>query len=410
MADSSNAETLDLAFLEDGAKARKELERSRTLRGFTISAVVTIIWVLAVSIAGAWGRVGDHVVAAVTMVFGSFVAGATPQGGGAVAFPVFTKALDVPAEAARSFSLCIQAIGMSCASLAIVAGRRRVVWSAVAIGAPAGVLAFVATLFLVGDPGLPFWPSTLPGPYIKVTFTLVVAAMGWVVLLGLRTPIRRVAGELPAIENRLRIALVVAGALGGAASALVGSGSDVFMYLFVVVLFGVRGGVGVPTSVVTMAIVSVAGFLVLGVFDGQLNVDINAAGLVTAVGGEQLAEPLSTRQADLFGMWLAAVPIVAWGAPIGAWVASRMSPRALVMLALSIAAAEVLSTIIFLDSLRTDLALAVYSVIGLIVAIGGVMVLAANRQRLFGLEPISPSTRLTRTSVETAENYHEGLR
>ena len=309
MADSSNAETLDLAFLEDGAKARKELERSRTLRGFTISAVVTIIWVLAVSIAGAWGRVGDHVVAAVTMVFGSFVAGATPQGGGAVAFPVFTKALDVPAEAARSFSLCIQAIGMSCASLAIVAGRRRVVWSAVAIGAPAGVLAFVATLFLVGDPGLPFWPSTLPGPYIKVTFTLVVAAMGWVVLLGLRTPIRRVAGELPAIENRLRIALVVAGALGGAASALVGSGSDVFMYLFVVVLFGVRGGVGVPTSVVTMAIVSVAGFLVLGVFDGQLNVDINAAGLVTAVGGEQLAEPLSTRQADLFGMWLAAVPV-----------------------------------------------------------------------------------------------------
>ena len=205
MADSSNAAGLDLSFLEEGAEARKSLEQSRTLRGFAVSAGVTIIWILAVSIAGSWSRVADHVVAAVTMVFGSFVAGATPQGGGAVAFPVFTKALDVPAEAARSFSLCIQAIGMSSASLAIVAGRRPVVWSAVAIGAPAGVLAFIATLFLVGDPSLPFWPSTLPGPYVKVTFTLVVAAMGWVVLLGLRTPIRRVAGSLPVSYTHLTL-------------------------------------------------------------------------------------------------------------------------------------------------------------------------------------------------------------
>jgi hypothetical protein len=34
-----------------------------------------------------------------TMVFGSFIAGATAEGGGAVAFPVFTKALHIaPAE------------------------------------------------------------------------------------------------------------------------------------------------------------------------------------------------------------------------------------------------------------------------------------------------------------------------
>lgn len=410
MADSSSSDPLaDLAFLDDGAAARANVVRQRNLRGFAFSAAITVTWILGVTLSGAWGRVADHGVAALTMVFGSFVAGATPQGGGAVAFPVFTKALNVPAEAARSFSLCIQAIGMTSASLAIIVGRRPVVWSAVAVGAPTGVFAFVATLFLAGDRHSPFWPSNLPGPYVKVTFTLVVAAMAWVVLIGLRTPIRAVAGSLPAIGSRLRVALVVAGLLGGVASALVGSGADVFMYLFVVVLFGVRGGVGIPTSVITMAIVSVAGFLVLGLVDGQLNITVDTSGMVTAVGGEALPTPLDIRQADLYGMWLAAVPIVAWGAPIGAWVASRLSPRSLVILALSIAAAEVVSTVVFLDELRSDATLAIYSIAGLVVAVGGVMLLATNRYRLFGLAPIDLSTRLTRSSVEAARNYQQEL-
>lgn len=409
MAADSSSSAIDLGFLDEGAAVRERLARRRTARGFLVSITVTVVWAAAVTITDGWARVADHLVASATMVFGSFVAGATPQGGGAVAFPVFTKALAVPAEAARSFSLCIQAIGMTSASIAIIVGRRPVVWSAVAIGAPTGVAAFVATLFLAGDRSLPFWPSSLPGPYVKVTFTLVVAAMAWVVLIGLRTPIRSVSGSLPPIESRLRVALVIAGALGGAASALVGSGSDVFMYLFVVVLFGVRGGVGVPTSVVTMAIVSVAGFVVLGLLDGQLTIELNGQGMVTAVGGERLAEPMTTRQADLYGMWLAAVPVVAWGAPVGAWVASRMSPRALVVLALSVAAAEVLSTAIFLDALWSDPSLLIFSIVGLAVAIGGVMFLAANRQRLFGLPPIDLSTRLTRTSVEAVENYQREL-
>ncbi|MEM9562375.1 MAG: sulfite exporter TauE/SafE family protein [Actinomycetota bacterium] len=400
---------LDVGFLDDGAAARDRLARRRTQQGFAVSAAVTAAWVVGVTASGGWGRVGDHLVASATMVVGSFVAGATPQGGGAVAFPVFTKVLDVPAETARSFSLCIQAIGMSCASAAIVLGRRPVVWSAVALGAPTGIAAFVVTLFVAGDRSAPFWPSDLPGPYVKLTFTLVVAAMGWAVLVGLRTPIRSVAGGLPAIEPRLRIALVVAGLLGGTASALVGSGADVFMYLFVVVLFGVRAGIGVPTSVVTMAIVSVAGFVVLGLLDGQLRITFDAAGAVTAVGGEVLAVPLSSRRGDLYGMWLAAVPVVAWGAPLGAFVASRMSSRALVTLALTVAVAEVVSTVVFLDQLRTDPVLAVYGLVGLVVAIGGVMALAANRHRLFGLPPVDLSTQLTRSSVEAAPDYQRRL-
>ena len=42
---------------------------------------------------------------ALTMVFGSFIAGATSEGGGAIAFPVFTKVLHVSPTDAKVFSL-----------------------------------------------------------------------------------------------------------------------------------------------------------------------------------------------------------------------------------------------------------------------------------------------------------------
>ncbi len=408
-ASSDSAARLDLSFIESGREARTARERKRTLAGFLVSAIVSAIWLVYIlSSSEIRARVSDNFVPAITMVFGSFVAGSTPQGGGAVAFPVFTKGLDIPAEVARSFSLCIQAIGMTCASAAIILGRRPVVWRAVAIGAPAGVVGFVTTLFLAGDPSVAFWPSTLPGPYVKVTFTLVVAAMAWVVLLGLRTPIRRVSDALPDLHGRLFGALLIAGFLGGAASALVGSGADVFMYLFVVVLFGVRAGIGVPTSVITMATISVLGFLILGIADGQLSIELGGTAAnpeVLSVGGQALPAGSAASRFDLFGMWIAAVPVVAWGAPLGAFVASRMSPKALVTFALSIAAAEVLSTVIFLSELRSDIALATFAIAGLLLSIGGITWLASSRQRLFGLPPIDIGSLLTRTSLETASSY-----
>ncbi|RJE76142.1 hypothetical protein BGP78_14125 [Pseudoalteromonas sp. MSK9-3] len=58
-----------------------------------------------------------------TMLFGSFVAGSTPLGGWAVAFPILTKVLAVPAEDAKVFSLFIQSIGMSFATLFFISKK-----------------------------------------------------------------------------------------------------------------------------------------------------------------------------------------------------------------------------------------------------------------------------------------------
>ncbi|MEZ5379931.1 MAG: TSUP family transporter [Acidimicrobiales bacterium] len=414
MAASSDGQRWDQAAIDaalaDGQRARHAHTKRRFVTSLAFSGAVTLIWLLSVTLAQQWGRVADHWVSALTMVFGSFVAGATPQGGGAVAFPVFTKVLDVPAEAARSFSLCIQTVGMGCASASILINRRTIEWRSALTGAGVGASTMLATLLLLGDRTKPFWPVDLPGPYVKVTFTIVLLSMAWVVILSRRVPVRSVTDRLPDLHLRLRIALVVAGAIGGVAAALVGSGVDLMIYLFVVVLFGVRAGVGVPTSVVAMALVSMVGFVVLGLLDGQFATEISRDGLVAAIGGEQLTTPLTVRQGDLFGMWLAAAPIVAWGAPVGSIVASRMTPTALVRLVVTLSAGETLSTIIFLDDLRTDRGLLIYGLVGSLVALGGLTFVASRRQRLFGLPPLEGTSLLTRNNVEVDSSYVEDLR
>ena len=115
------------------------------------------------------------------------------------------------------------------------------------------------------------------------------------------------------------------------------------------------------------------------------------------------------RQADLFGMWLAAIPVVAWGAPLGAWIAARMTARMLVGLALTIATLEIASTIVFLDDLRTNRALAIYATAGAAISIAGITLLANNRQHLFKLVDVDRSESLKRTSVEVAPTYQRDI-
>ncbi len=63
-----------------------------------------------------------------TMTLGSFIAGATSEGGGAIAFPVFTKVLHIQPQDAKVFSLAIQSIGMTAATLTIIVMRVTVSW------------------------------------------------------------------------------------------------------------------------------------------------------------------------------------------------------------------------------------------------------------------------------------------
>ncbi|WP_428356321.1 hypothetical protein [Methyloprofundus sp.] len=67
-----------------------------------------------------WQIIHNYWQVSVTMVFGSIIAGATSEGGGAIAFPVFTKVLHIPPADAKVFSLAIQSVGMVAATVAIM--------------------------------------------------------------------------------------------------------------------------------------------------------------------------------------------------------------------------------------------------------------------------------------------------
>lgn len=411
------------AAIAAGSESRDRVQRSRTWLGLGVSFAILVIWAIYVTAASHWGRVGDHWASGLTMVFGSFVAGSTPQGGGAVAFPVFTKVLDVDAELARTFSLCIQSIGMGAASAAIILNRRLIVWRAVAIALPAASVAFLFGLFVLGRPDDPFWPSHLPGPYVKVTFTLIVAAMAVVVYVGYRVHLLERLVVLPVTGPRVIACLVVGGLLGGLASSLVGSGADVFVYLAVVVLIGISPRVGVPTSVIVMTGVSILGMIVLGIIDSQLSIELNAAGQVTGLGGEAIGagadgvvefgatEPLEASRYDLFGLWLAAVPVVGFGAPLGSWASSRVTDRQLVRFVVALAVAETVTTIIFLDGLlqNPDGALIAYAIIGAVVVIGGLWLLERYRRPLLGLPPVDLDRSFTRVRLDTGPQFREQL-
>jgi len=303
-----------------------------------LPAAFTLGWILYVFLGGHLDRVVDNWRAALTMLFGSFVAGSTPQGGGAIAFPVFTKVLAMPASVARSFSIAIQATGMVMAAASIILAGRKVDWKALSLGVAGGSIGLLVGFFALGDPSTPFWDSRIDSAYVKVSFTLIIFAVALIVRL------------CATKESRIF-------------SSLTGSGTDVMLFVFIVLVAQVSPKVAIPTSIIAMAFVSVIGFAIVGLWHGQLNIGLEA-GQVVSVGGKAFG-PESAVQFDLFGIWLAAAPVVVWGAPFGAWCAAKVSERTIIWFVATMAILEVLTTAFFLEQLHTDMVLTSYAIIGL---------------------------------------------
>ena len=322
----------------------------------------TLGWLIFVLVAGHFDRVADNWRAALTMVFGSFVAGSTPQGGGAVAFPVFTKILDIPASVARSFGLIVQATGMMMASASILLSGRRIDWKALGLGVGGASVGFLVGLFALGDPSTPFWESRIDPAFVKVSFTLIIFAVALIVRLCAGKKSERYKVDdwgTRSVSTMLSFAFI-----GGLFSSLAGSGADVMLFVFLVLIAHVNPKVAIPTSIITMAVVSTLGLAIIGLWHGQLDIGLSGDQVVS-VAGEAFG-PESATRFDLFGIWLAAAPIVVWGAPLGAWVAAKVSERTVIIFVAVMAMLEVATTAIFLDQLHSDVVLAGFAIVGLL--------------------------------------------
>ncbi len=247
-------------------------------------------WLAIVVVGDHWGDVRAHWAMALAMTAGSYVAGSTPMGGGTVGFPILVLFFHEPATLGRDFSFAVQSVGMTSASIFILVRRQPVEWPMLraalvgsAIGTPLGVL-FVAPLV-----------SSL---LVKVVFAVVWASFGVLHLTRMREIVRH-EGLSPAAHDFDRRAGFLVGLLGGLfVASITGVGIDMLVYCVLVLLAQADLKIAIPTSVLLMAFTSLVGIATRAVTTGA--------------------------QPGTFENWLAAAPVVALGAPLGAFVVDRI--------------------------------------------------------------------------------------
>lgn len=275
------------------------LSALRQLRPFLTWLVVFYSVWLGIVVVGEYGSVlASHWGIAVAMMLGSYVAGSTPMGGGTVGFPVLVLLFDQPGSLGRNFGLAIQSIGMVSASIYILTTRKRLDW---------GLLRPTLIGSLIGTPlGAMFVAPIMPDLWVKLTFAVIWASFGIMHLLKLRELIRHTGENTRFRSWDFGIGLAV-GVLGGVASSITGVGIDMMLYATMVLLFQADLKISTPSSVIAMAFTSVLG-ISTNILLGQI-------------------DPARYRiDPEVFYCWLAAAPVVAIGAPLGAWVVHRI-PR-----------------------------------------------------------------------------------
>lgn len=247
-------------------------------------------WLTVVVAGNHWETIRENWGIAVAMAVGSYAAGATPMGGGTVGFPVLVLLFKQSAMLGRDFSFAVQSIGMTSASIFIIARRQPVEWPMVRwamfgslLGTPLGIL-FIAPL--------------VPPLFIKILFAVVWCSFGILHLYRLRE-LARHEGLAPGAHRFDRNAGVLVGFLAGASvAAITGVGIDMVLYAVLVLLCQADLKIAIPTSVIIMAFTSLIGIATKNL-----------------VGGVQ---------PGVFGNWLAAAPVVVLGAPLGAFIVGKV--------------------------------------------------------------------------------------
>ncbi len=204
------------------------------------------------------------------------------------------------------------------------------------------------------------------------------------------------ADRCPVWNTRVTVGLAGATFVGGLITSLTGTGVNAMLFLFIVLMAGLHPRVGVPTSIVAMAALSIAGLIVLSLIHGQFELGFGPGGEIVSVGDRVAETPLDPSRADLLGFWLAAVPVVVLAAPLGTWLVHVMRERRLIVFVGVLAFAEVLTTVIFLDDLRSNAALLAYFVTGLVAGPLGVHVMRRYRRVILGLDGAgAPASRVS---------------
>ena len=290
--------------------------------GFGVSFLFFGIWFIGMLFWGDFRLFARQWPSTLMMIFGSLVGGATCQGGSAIAFPVITKVFRLRPELARGFGFAIQSAGMTAASVFILVRRIPIYPRAVFWGLAAGVPGL-----LLGDitvvPLFSAEPVRIFFTCLEVTFFI----SAWYAYRKIEPVDDALA--LADTGKTARVWLPILCFLGGFFSSLVVTGLDMLLYSTLCLALGAEERRATASCVVVTGGLSVVG-------------------AATAVS--QHAIPPIVRE-----MWLAAVPVVVFGAPLGALICSKMSRRAMLLTLGFLVLIETGSTLVLMPPSSTNL-------------------------------------------------------
>lgn len=242
-----------------------------------------------------WPEIAQHWPMSLVMVAGAFVAGSTPMGGGTVAFPILVLVFNQPPSNARNFGLIIQAVGMTSAFLFMIGRKVPLPFRFLAGSSGGAAIGFLVGTFLIA-------------PHVQSSQVKLLFASLWM-SFGLLTLFRNI--EICGLTgNGLRanasavLTGFVAGLVGGTLASIIGVGVEMCVYAVTVLIYRTDLRVAIPTAVSAAALASLEG--------AALHLWIGDVDRQTAMN------------------WLAAGPVVIFGAPAGTWLASRL-PRVRVL-------------------------------------------------------------------------------
>lgn len=250
---------------------------------------VYLTWATYMFLHDSWRLFYHYFYMSITMVFGSFVAGASSEGGGAVAFPVMTLLFKIHPAEARNFSLAIQSVGMTAATLWIIARRIKIERTYLVLAMIGGTAGIIFGSYFIA-------PYTPPA-YAKMLFVSFWLSFGLTLFIVNYYRQRHVRDELPGLNKSQQAELMAIGFIGGILSAILGSGIDICTFSFVTMKYKLSEKIATPTSVVLMASNAVVGFLL----HQYVIQDINPV---------------------VYNYWLVCIPVVVLGAPMGALTAN----------------------------------------------------------------------------------------
>jgi uncharacterized protein len=258
--------------------------------------LVLVIWFIYVSQNELFYFIEKHIYAVITMVFGSFIAGSSPEGSAAVSYPVFTLLLDIPPAVARNFSFAIQSFGMTSASLLLLGLKVKLDWNYikyVTLGGAVGLL--LGTYYVV--------PLVSP-PMAKLFFVSLWLSFGLVLWRENSKLNRKVFDLIENFQKSDMARLLVFGLIGGVISAIFGTGINIFTFCLMTIYYGINEKTAVPSSIIIMTIETLLGFFIH-------------------------ASVLKDFQPQAFEMWIACIPFVIVFAPLGSFIMSKLPRKAI---------------------------------------------------------------------------------